>query len=168
MKKIEVTVSLQEKREIYQAVMQYKDRKGKKQYKWFSTGIKIVKGQKKELKKLAYEKAEQLRVEFQKELNKSNCCTNIEDRKNVLFSDYAILWLDSISNAKEKSTIGGYESNIKSIICPYFNDKDIKLTELQTLDLQDFYDYQYKLGKSPRTVLHYYRNINQILEVQTI
>lgn len=30
--------------------------------------------------------------------------------------------------------------------------------------MQDFYDYQYKLGKSPRTVLHYYRNINQILE----
>lgn len=40
----------------------------------------------------------------------------------------------------------------------------IKLTDLTTFDLQDFYDYQYKLGKDPRTVLHYYRNINQVLE----
>lgn len=164
MEKIEVTVSLQEKRGIYQAVMQYKDKNGIKKYKWFSTGIKIIKGQKKELKKLADEKAEQLRLEFQKELNKSNCYNNIEDRRNVLFSDYAISWLDSIYNAKAKTTIGGYESNIKSIICPYFKKRSIKLVELQTLDLQDFYDYQYKLGKSPRTVLHYYRNINQILE----
>lgn len=160
---IKVTVSLQEKRGIYQAVMQYKDMNGKKQ-KWKSTGVKIVKGQKKELRKQAEEKAEQLRIEFEQELNKSNCSTNIQDRQNVLFSSYAIEWLESISNAKAKTTIGGYESNIKRIICPYFDERQIKLTELKTLDLQDFYDYQYKLGKDPRTVLHYYRNINQILE----
>ena len=163
MEKIKVTVSLQEKRGIYQAVMQYKDMNEKKQ-KWKSTGVKIIKGQKKELRKQAEEKAEQLRLEFEQELNKSNCCTNIQDRQNVLFSNYAIEWLESISNVKAKTTIGGYESNIKSIICPYFEKRKIKLTELRTLDLQDFYDYQYKLGKDPRTVLHYYRNINQVLE----
>ncbi len=161
---IDVTVSLQEKRGIYQAVMQYKDKEGNKRYKWISTGIKIIKGQKKELRKQAEEKAEYLRTEFELALNKSNYSNNIEDRRNILFSDYAISWLDSISNAKAKTTIGGYESNIKSIICPYFKERKIKLTELQTLDLQDFYDYEYKLGKSSRTVLHYYRNINQILE----
>lgn len=161
---IEVTVSLQEKREIYHAVMQYKDKKGKKQYKWKSTGVKIVKGQKKELRKQAEEKAEQLRLEFEQELNKSNFSTNIQDRQNVLFSDYAQEWLESISKAKAKTTVGGYESNIKRIICPYFEERKIKLTELTTLDLQDFYDEQYKLDKNPRTVLHYYRNINQILE----
>lgn len=76
----------------------------------------------------------------------------------------ALKWLESISNTKKKSTVGGYESNIKSIICPYFEERGIKLTELTTLDLQDFYDYQYEIGKDPRTVLHYYRNINQVLE----
>lgn len=164
MEKIDVTVSLQEKRGIYQAVMQYKDKKGNKKYKWTSTGIKIIKGQKKELRKQAEEKAEQLRTGFEQELNKFNSSTNIQDRQNVLFSTYAIEWLDSISKAKAQTTIGGYESNIKGIICPYFEEKQIKLTELKTLDLQDFYDKQYKLGKNPRTVLHYYRNINQILE----
>lgn len=165
MEKIEVTVSLQEKRGIYQAVMQYKDKKGNKKYKWASTGVKIIKGQKKELRKQAEEKAEQIKIEFEQELNKSNCYSNnIQDRQNVLFSNYAIEWLESISNAKAKTTVGGYESNIKGIICPYFEERGIKLTELTTLDLQDFYDYQYKIGKDPRTVLHYYRNINQVLE----
>lgn len=161
---VDVTVSLQEKRGIYQAVMQYKDRSGKKQYKWKSTGIKIVKGQKKELRKKAEEKAEQFRIDFEKELNNSNSPNRIQDKKSVLFSDYASEWLESISNAKARTTIGGYESNIKAIICPYFKEMQIKLTDLTTFDLQDFYDYQYKLGKDPRTVLHYYRNINQVLE----
>ena len=161
---VDVTVSLQEKRGIYQAVMQYKDRSGKKQYKWKSTGIKIVKGQKKELRKKAEEKAEQFRINFEKELNNSNSPNRIQDKKSVLFSDYASEWLESISNAKARTTIGGYESNIKAIICPYFKEMQIKLTDLTTFDLQDFYDYQYKLGKDPRTVLHYYRNINQVLE----
>lgn len=161
---IDVTVSLQEKRGIFQAVMQYKDKYGEKQYKWKSTGIKCVKGQKKELKKKAEEKAEQFRQELSQELNKSNCCSNIAEKKDILFADYALKWLDSISKVKAKSTVGGYESNIKAIICPYFQEKEIKLTDLTTLDLQDFYNYQYNLGKDPRTVLHYYRNINQVLE----
>lgn len=72
--------------------------------------------------------------------------------------------LESISNAKAKTTIGEYESNIKAIICPYFEEMQIKLTDLTTLDLQNFYDYQYKLRKDPHTVLHYYRNINQVLK----
>lgn len=46
MEKIKVTVSLQEKKGIFQAVLQYKDKKGKKQYKWNTTGVKIVKGKK--------------------------------------------------------------------------------------------------------------------------
>lgn len=161
---IEVTVSLQTKREIYQAVMQYKDRSGNKKYKWVSTGIKIIKGQKKELRKQAEEKAEQLRKDFEQELNKNNSCTNIQERKNILFSDYALEWLASISKTKSQATIGGYQSNIEAIICPYFEEKQTKLVDLTTLDLQDFYDYEYKIGKDPRTVLHYYRNINQVLE----
>ena len=162
--KINVTVSLQEKRGIYQAVLQYKDINGKKQYKWISTKIKIIKGQKKSLRKKAEEKAEQFRIDFEIDLNKSIFPNTIQDRRDVLFTDYSLEWLRSVSNAKAKTTIGGYESNIKSIICPYFDKRKIKLTELTTLDLQDFYDYQYKQGKSPRTILHYYRNINQILE----
>ena len=164
---IDVTVSLQtklEKSPFYYAVLHWVDPIKKDQYKWKSTKVRYIDESKKRLHNQAEQeasnKAEEIRQNFEKELN----TTTIQKRQDVLFSNYSLQWLDSISKTKKKSTIGGYESNIKSIICPYFEKKRIKLTELTTLDLQDFYDYQYKLGKDPRTVLHYYRNINQTLE----
>lgn len=164
---IDVTVSLQtklEKSPFYYAVLHWVDPIKKDQYKWKSTKVRYIDESKKRLHNQAEQeannKAEEIRQNFEKELN----TTTIQKRQDVLFSDYSLQWLDSISKTKKKSTIGGYESNIKSIICPYFEKKGIKLTDLTTLDLQDFYDYQYKLGKDPRTVLHYYRNINQTLE----
>ena len=161
---INVTVSLQEKRSIYQAVMYYKTKEDKPKHVWRSTGIKIVKGQKKELRKQAEVIAEQYRVELEKDLNKSCSSNDILKRQDMLFSDYLVEWLDSISNALAKTTIGGYQSNINAIIAPYFKEKSIRLSELTTLDLQDFYDNQYKLGKSARTVKHYHNNIHQALE----
>ena len=62
------------------------------------------------------------------------------------------------------SIIGGYQSNINSIIIPYFEDKNLKLNEITNFDLQDFYNSQYKLGKETRTVKHYHYNIRQALE----
>ena len=143
---IDVTVSTQIKKGMYYAVLYYKDPLKGYQYKWKSTKIKVIDEKQKRLHKQAEQeasnKAEEIRKEFEKELN----TYIIEKRQDVLFSDYSLDWLESISNTKKKSTIGGYESNIKSIICPYFQEKEIKLTELTTLDLQDLYDFQYKLG----------------------
>lgn len=90
--------------------------------------------------------------------------SNFKDRQNILFSDYMKEWLESISNTKAKTTIGGYESNVLSIICPYFEQKQISLKDLKTIDLQDFYDYQYSLNKKARTVKHYHDNIHKALE----
>ena len=56
-----VTVSLQEKNGIYQAVLNYKDKDGIRKQKWFSTKLK-VRGNKKQ----ALAKAEELKVEFEK------------------------------------------------------------------------------------------------------
>ncbi len=161
---INVTVSLQEKKGMYYAVLYYNDSVNGYQYKWRSTKIKVVNTSQKRLhkqaKQEAYKKAEDMRKAYEEELN-----LGIDNnKKDILFCDFAKEWLESISNTKAKSTVGGYQSNIESIICPYFEEKKIKLTELSTLDLQNFYNYQYKLNKSPRTVQHYYRNINQILE----
>lgn len=164
MEKIKVTVSLQEKKGIFQAVLQYKDVNGKKQYKWQTTGVKIVKGHKKELREKAKEIAENIRFKFENELNKNIGNYDFEDRKNMLFSDYMKEWLDSISNTKAETTMGGYESNVLSIICPYFEKKKISLKDLKTIDLQDFYDYQYSLNKKARTVKHYHNNIHKALE----
>ena len=112
---IDVTVSTQIKKGIYYAVLYYNDPIKGYQYKWKSTKIKIVDGKQKRLHNQAEQeannKAEELRKAFEKELNTSI----IEKRQDVLFSDYSLDWLESISKTKKKSTIGGYESNIKAI-----------------------------------------------------
>lgn len=53
-----VTVSLQEKNGVYQAVVNYKDENGKRKQKWFSTKLKI-RGNKKQ----AQARAEKIRQE---------------------------------------------------------------------------------------------------------
>lgn len=168
MNKITVKKSLQEKKGIFQAVLYYKDLNGEKQYKWKTTGVKIVKGHKRELKEKAKEIAEKIRIDFEYGLNASLGCRDFSDRQNMLFSDYMKDWLNIMSKDKSKikakTTIGGYQSNVNSIICPYFEKTGIKLNELRTIDLQDFYDYQYSLGKSPSTVKHYHSNIHSALE----
>lgn len=164
MERIKVTVSLQEKKGIFQAVLYYKDENGEKQYKWKTTGVKIVKGHKKELREKANKIAEEIRVNFEYELNKSLGTNDLTYRQNILFSDYMKEWLNSISRTKAETTVGGYQSNINSIICPYFEKRGIKLNELKTIDIQDFYDFQYSLGKKARTVKHYHDNIHKALE----
>lgn len=168
---IEVTVSITKptpKRPTVQAMLYWKDENGKKHQASKTTGIKVVKGKKKELMKLAEKKAELIRAEFEKKLNENENMNNIIDdvdtRQEMLFDEYLQQWLESIENTKKESTIGGYSSNINAIICPYFKELKIKLKDLKTIHLQDFFDYEYRLGKSARTVKHYYNNIHQALE----
>ena len=164
MNKIKVKVSLQEKKNVFHAVLYYKDINGEKQYKWKTTGVKIVKGYKRELKEKAKEIAEKIRIDFEYNLNASLGYRDFSDRQNMLFSDYMKEWLNSIYNAMSKTTIGGYQSNVNAVICPYFEKTGIRLNELKTIDLQDFYDYEYSLDKNPCTVKHYHSNIHTALE----
>ncbi len=164
---IKVTVSLQtklEKSPFYYAVLHWIDPIKKDQYKWKSTKVRYVDEKQKRLHNKAEQeaenKAEEIRKTFEEELNK----TSIDKRQEILFTDYLKDWLTSVSNVLAETTIGGYQSNINSIIFPYFEPKKIKLSEITTLDLQDFYDQQYKLGKSARTVLHYHNNIHEALD----
>ena len=61
---LSVTVSLQEKGGIYQAVLSYKDLSDKWKTKWKSTSVKVKPGN----KKLAKEKAELIKDKFEQEM----------------------------------------------------------------------------------------------------
>lgn len=168
---ISVTVSTQtklEKSPFYYAVLHWVDPIMKKdKYKWKTTKIKYIDEKQKRLHKQAEQeannKAEEIRKDFETFLNKPQLLSE-KNKQDILFTEYLKNWLESIENTKAKTTIGGYQSNINSIIIPYFEDKNLKLNEITNLDLQDFYDLQYKLGKEPRTVKHYHYNIRQALE----
>lgn len=147
-----VTVSLHEKNVKYHAVINYKDDTGKRKQKWQSTHLP-VKGN----KKLAMQKAEQMRKEFEQELELKN--TNNKDNeviKGILFVDYMKNWLKIIKPTIELNTYGSYEQMVNYRINNYFTANKIRLKELQPINIQDFYTYLLNDRLSSNTVIHYH------------
>ena len=87
-----LTGSLQEKRGIYQCVLNLKDENGKKRLKWISTGLPI-KGNKRKAEKI-----------LQDLIAKYSSLDFSNGNINVKFSDYAQKWLESKKGKVEKST----------------------------------------------------------------
>ena len=110
-----ITVSLHEKNNIYQAVINYKDNNNKRKQKWVSTGIKVARGN----KRLALQKAEEYREQFEKSFNLQKRIKKENDeqaKKYMLFREklhmmrfsqilwwkYSLLWLLKIMDWKSK------------------------------------------------------------------
>ena len=151
---IDVTGSLQIKNKIYQAVLSYKqDNKWKT--KWVSTKIPAIKGNKKQ----AQAKLEEIRLQFQEELNSDN----IEDEK-MLFIDYMKKWLKMIKASVEETTYNGYKGVVNGRLADYFSEKNITLQDIKPKHIQEFYQYLLDEGLSGNTVKHYHANIRKALQ----
>jgi len=107
-----ITVSLQERNGIYQAVLNYRDENNKRKQKWQSTGL-TIRGN----KKLAMQKAEEMRVDFEKELSNKD---NNNEIGNMLFADFMLFWLKAIKNSIEKTTYTSYSQMINSRTYNFF------------------------------------------------
>lgn len=164
--KINVTVSVQEKQGRYYAVLQWKDANGKKQYQWKATKIKAEKGTKAKEKKSenkATIKAEEIRLQFETELNAPPLLKVLANDK-VSFGDYMLDWLKKQKSQVELTTYSGYEHNVKKT-AEYFNNKGITLQELRPKHIQEYYDYlQQTYGIKWNTVKRYHANIHKALE----
>lgn len=151
---IDVTGSLQIQNKIYQAVLSYKqDNKWKT--KWVSTKIPAVKGNKKQ----AQAKLEEIRIQFQEEINSDN----IEDEK-ILFIDYMKKWLKMIKASVEETTYNGYNGVVNGRLADYFSKKNITLQDIKPKHIQEFYQYLLDEGLSGNTVKHYHANIRKALQ----
>ena len=151
---IDVTGSLQIKNNKYQAVLSYKqDNKWKT--KWVSTKIPAVKGN----KKLANAKLEEIKKQFQEEINSDHI-----DNEEILFIDYMKKWLKMIKSSVEETTYNGYKSIINGRVSDYFNNKKITLQDIKPKHIQDFYQYLLDDGLSGNTVKHYHANIRKALQ----
>ena len=84
---VDVTVSLQQKKGMYYAVLYYNDPVNGYKYKWKSTKIKVVDEKQKRLHKQAEQeannKAEKIRKSFEDTLN-------TDKRQDILFKCYII------------------------------------------------------------------------------
>ena len=151
---IDVTGSLQIRNNIYQAVLSYKQN-NKWKTKWVSTKVPAIKGN----KKLANIKLEEIRKNFQEELNSNNI-----DNEDILFIDYMKKWLNMIKASVEETTYIGYEGVINGRMTNYFGNSDITLQGIKPKHIQDFYQYLLNDGLSGNTVKHYHANIRKALQ----
>ena len=182
LRKTNITVSLHEKNNIYQAVINYKDDNNKRKQKWVSTGIKVARGNKRQ----ALQKAEEYREQFVKSFNLQEHIKTQNDgqeRKymlfreklhiidshkfydeNILYFDYLKLWIEKVKNNLEPTTYTSHLQMINSRIKNYFTLNPIKLLELTHLHIQNFYDIMLADGLKPTTVIRYHAIIRKSLD----
>lgn len=154
-----VTASLQIKRNIYQVVLSYKDINGERKQKWISTGIS-AKGNN---KRLANAKLEEIKKNYEKYIP-SLLTSDENDTSNEYFETYMQNWLESYKHNIEENTYDSY-CTVVNKITNYFSGKNIKVKDLKPKHIQDFYNSLYKKGLSSNTVLHYHANIRKALDI---
>lgn len=141
---------LQEKKGYFYMVLSYPDATGKRKTKWFPTKLP-VKGNKK--------KAEAMLMETRK--------TFVPEDKpitdDMLFSDFMLQWLEIAKPTIALTTYSSYANMGKGVVIPYFEKREIMLSELKPTDIQTFYMEQLKRVKAS-TVIHYHVIIHKALK----
>ena len=125
---------------------------GRKQPKWFSTGLK---------EKNNKRKAEELLIEMRQKYSAYEM-SEIGSHK-ILFSDYMKIWLSSMKTQIALSTYESYHQIIHQKVAPYFCELEIPLISLKPLHIEEFYQKQYELKLSSNTVLRYHAVIHKAL-----
>lgn len=141
---------LQEKKGFFYMVLSYPDITGKRKTKWFPIGLP-VKGNKKRAEKMLM----QTRQNFEPE------CTPVQD--DMMFSDFLLQWLEIAKPTIALTTYASYAGMAKSIIIPYFKERNTTLAGLKAIDIQTFYMQQLKRVKAS-SVIHYHAVIHRALK----
>lgn len=148
-----MTASIQIKANKYYIVVSWKPEGEKRKQKWIKTDLSVDGNNKR--------KAEQKRVEVLREYE-----TNISLTANdMLFSDFLRRWLEDTKRNISENTYHSYRQTVNSSICPYFDERKIKLCDLKTYHIQDFYKKKMdEDGLSANTICHYHANIHKALD----
>ena len=149
---------LQEKNGMFYVVLKYRDENGKRKTPWISTNLP-VRGNKK--------RAENFMMDVRRNFVPPNV-QRIEEREamqkgDILFTDFLLKWLRVAKSTVKLTTYASYEMMATRIIIPYFETLNIKLKELTTEDIQEFYSAQLE-RVSANTVIHYHAVIHRALK----
>ena len=146
---------LREQNGYYQMILSFKDSNGKRKTKSISTGLP-VKGNKRKAEKML----DEARKSYEGDLLKAEKPT-----ESILFTDFMREWLGMIKSSVEMSTYGSYSFIVEKRIIPYFEDKNILLTELTPTDIQRYYTHCLLAEHvSANTVIHRHANIHKALK----
>ena len=84
---------------------------------------------------------------------------------DILFSEYMKQWLEDVKFQISESTYEEYYRQIHNRICPWFEGKKIRLSELKAYHIDEFYRMKMqKDGVNAKTVHRYHANIRKALQ----
>ncbi|WP_294561392.1 tyrosine-type recombinase/integrase [uncultured Traorella sp.] len=178
---------------IWHIVIVYYDAQGKRKFSSVSTKLKVKgnkrnatrlmenildlfeipnEGDKLNLKKYLNSDLEKNKAKLDKIKTKKKGKQNKDETKkyipissDMLFADFLYFWLKAVKSSIALNTYGTYYMTVNSKIAPYFRERNIKLNELSTIDLQNYYSYEEEVERlSPNTILKRHNNINQALK----
>ena len=146
--------SVQEKGGYLHTVISYTDNDGKRKQKWQSTGL-TAKGNKRKAQELLKERIDELEMTLEREE------TQIPD---MPFSQFMSNWLAMIKPTVLITTYGSYQYFIEKRINPYFDEKNITLQKIRTVDIQEYYNTMLSKGTKWNSVAKHHAVIRKALD----
>ena len=146
--------SVQEKGGYLHTVISYTDNDGKRKQKWQSTGL-TAKGNKRKAQELLKERIDELEMTLEREE------TQIPD---MPFSQFMSNWLTMIKPTVLITTYGSYQYFIEKRINPYFDEKNITLQKIRTVDIQEYYNTMLSKGTKWNSVAKHHAVIRKALD----
>ena len=146
-----MTGSLQIKKGMFYAVLNFKDKNGDRRQKWVSTGLE-VKGNKR--------KAEQFLNELKTQYEGT---TYIEPNK-ILLCDFIKEWVELNKTKVQITTYDGYVHMLNKHIYPYFKERSILLAKVKPIDIQRYFSVKLSENLSPNTVIKHHAIIRTSLQ----
>ncbi|MDL2238391.1 tyrosine-type recombinase/integrase, partial [Christensenellaceae bacterium OttesenSCG-928-K19] len=151
---MKMTGSIQEKKGKLYIVLNTR-KEGVRKQKWVNTGL-TAKGNKK--------KARELLNEILANEDSANYFTK---KDKILFSDFLAKWLEERLTSKksplQRTTYDGYNHIIQHHIKPYFDDKSWYLHELESENLEQYYEDKEEEGLSSNSVIKHHQVISSAL-----
>lgn len=153
---IKVTGSLTTKRGYLYAIVRWIVGNKKAEVKWHSLKLK-ERGNKQKaqdiLDKMIKNKEDELseKTYAEKRINPKY--------KDMLYGDYLLVWLEIVRPDLEITTYQGYKTKTENITAPYFNERGIKLQDVDESIISAFYADRLSKGNSASTIHRYHANI---------
>lgn len=146
-----MTGSLQIKGDKYYAVLNFKDRGGKRVQKWIPLNL-TTKGNKRRAESMLNE----LIVNYQG-------YESIEPM-NLLLSQHIMQWMEANKPNIANTTYDQYLNILVNHIQPYFDSRGITVSRLTAGDLEDYYTFKISSGLSANSVIKHHAIIRTALQ----
>jgi len=149
-----VSGHLQIKNDTFYCVLNYRTPQGKRKQVWKPTGLS-VKGNKK--------RAEEYLMKLRQEFVIPREDRGFEFTYDMLFTDFMRSWLEIVRTTVVETTFSGYQSIVNRKLIPYFEKKNLTLTEVKAKDLQAFYIHEGQTV-SGMTIKHEHALLHKMLK----